>query len=106
MLNDGLADKMSVVEFAKCARLDGIRDCGKTVLFDAFREGGQSKPLPRDIAQKLWDLWREISEMAKSFEPFKLDLSNGAAVHEWLVARRDDDVFVAVVRLNDNKKLA
>jgi hypothetical protein len=98
-LNDGLQNRrMPVAEFSKVAHLEGIAGASKSYLFDAFRD---QRPLPNVVAQKLWDLWQEIDQMAKSFEPFRLDLSNGISVHEWLRARRNGDIFSVVVKLND-----
>jgi hypothetical protein len=94
-LDNGLrARGMPVVEFSKVALAEGIARASKTRLFEAFRD---TRPLDNELAQQLWALWQEIDEMAKSFEPFRLDLSLGSKVHEWLGSRRRSEVYSVVV---------
>ncbi len=85
---------MPVAEFAICAKKCGIEKASKSRLFQAFRE---ELALENDVALKLWSLWQEIEEMAKSFEPFKLDLSCGSLVCDWLQARRAGEVYAVVI---------
>ena len=90
---------MPVAEFSKSADAEGIRGASKTVLNEAFRD---VRPLKNEVAERLWELWKEIDEMAKSFEPFSLDLSDGLRVHDWLKARREGTVYSVVVRPDDS----
>ena len=85
---------MPVSEFAKVAGLENIRGASKTVLNESFRD---VRPLKNDVAERCWTLWLEIEAMCQKAEPLKLDLFDGAKVHEWLKAFRREEIFMLVI---------
>lgn len=88
-LNEVLQKRsMPVQAFAIVAEKRGIRFASKSKLFDAF---AGRKSLQNETAKSLWDLWQEIDALCKAFEPYRLDLSDGEEVHQWLEVRRDLD---------------
>ena len=96
--------RMPVAQFSIVAGFEGIRNASTTKLNEAFRD---VDPLPNETAARLWALWLEIDELARSVEPLTLDLRNGKLVHEWLVKHRQgeligtQDVVVVVVPSED-----
>ena len=94
-LNDGLQRrKMQVEEFAHAAALENISKASKSKLFEAFRG---VKSLENQTAVRLWNLWLEIEALCQRAEPFQLDLSDGAKVHEWLMSQRAEELYLVVV---------
>jgi hypothetical protein len=94
-LNEGLQlRQMPVQEFAICAAKENIGKASKSKLFEAFRG---VKSLENQTAVRLWELWLEIDALCQRFQPFVLDLSDGARVHDWLVARRSGTIYSAIV---------
>jgi hypothetical protein len=88
-LNEGLQNRgMPVQAFASLAELEGIRFASKSKLFDAF---AGRKSLQNETAEALWSLWLEIETLCRSFEPYRLDLSDGPLVHQWLASRRETE---------------
>lgn len=86
-INEGLQRRsMPVQAFAVVAEKEGIRFASKSKLFDAF---AGRKGLQNETALELWNLWEKIETLCRSFEPFKLDLSNGEHVHQWLTSRSE-----------------
>jgi hypothetical protein len=92
--------QMPTAVFAEVAKLDGIEHAGQARLFQAFTG---KRDFPIETAIKLEALKNELETLAKSFEPFILDLRNPKAVFDWLCARRNDEVYSVVVKLNDSK---
>ncbi len=90
-LQEGLRERgMSTTEFAKVAELENIRFASRAQLDRAFRD--PTKPLRGDVAERLWKLWYQIENLQFWCYvvglPFKIDLSDGAKVFEWLQVLR------------------
>lgn len=89
-LQQGLAARgMSVEEFSKVAKLEGIANSSRRHLDRVFRD---ERTMSGDIAEKLWSLWTEIEALQfwvyASGLPFRVDFSDGARVYEWIQAVR------------------
>lgn len=78
---------MSVEEFAKLAKLDGITAASRSQLNKAFQKENPT-PLSNDVALKLLAIWGEIESMIFECLPFPLDLSDGDRVHVSLQIHR------------------
>jgi hypothetical protein len=100
-LNEGLQLRgMPVEEFAAIAAKERIRFASKSRLFESFRNG---KSLPNETAEPLWKLWQEIEALCQRAGRFRLDLSDGLQVYEWLKASREGSVYFIAVDLRDGR---
>lgn len=76
---------MSTEQFAEVAKLEGIANSSRRHLDRVFRD---ERTMGGDVAEKLWSLWTEIEALQfwtyAAGLPFRVDLSDGVRVHEWL----------------------
>ena|ERR1700674_22153 len=84
---------MSTDAFAALVKMDGVLGCSETRLRQAF----SGRCLEGPLAARLWELRNEIEDLCRAFEPFALDLSDGARVFDWLKARRTKSVYSVVL---------
>ena len=80
---------MSTEQFAEVARLEGITNSSRRHLDRVFKD---ERTLDGGTAEKLWALWYQIENLQFWCYvvglPFKIDLSDGAKVFEWLQVLR------------------
>jgi hypothetical protein len=84
---------MPTEAFAQLAGLENIRYASKSKLFEAFRG---VKALSNETALALWELWCEVERLCSDVTPLTLNLSDGGRVHEWIVARRKEELHVNI----------
>ena len=77
--------RMPVRAFSDLAKSRGISNVSNTKLCDYFKDVGT---IPPDDAKLVEELWTEIEDLARSFEPFVLDLRDHERVDFWLALRR------------------